>query len=335
MRSVIDYSSPTHQLKEILFDVKMQEVFSGFRYPGVNKEIPVRSKNHLAIVNQENGDILSVVGRNYKLIKNIEAIEMGKHIFKEIFPSVKTDELIPYKVVAPASKGSAHIDLISKSVNFDVWQQERWLPFLRVSNSYNRSHALSFEIGFVRKLCSNGVLFNKKTMKIKYHHVKDSQLHIKNDTEAIKSETKLFAEHCKTLNEIPIPQEKMFPLACKIFNVNLNPPDRRNLLRKIQQLSTFKETVDKLSTIYAKDLGENAYAVLSIVSDIVSHQNAQKIFPGFYLNVRTYYALPTDWMNDFVRLNTGGGFEMDEYLKPIIDDLDKMKTTIGFDWREN
>lgn len=335
MKNPIDYSSPSHHLDEILFEVKMQEVFSGFKFPDENKVTPVLSKNHLAIVNQENGEILSVVGRNYKLIKNIEAIEMGKHIFKEIFPQIKTDELIPYKVVAPASKGSAHIDLISKKVNFDVWQQETWLPFLRVSNSYNRTHALSFEIGFVRRLCSNGVLFNKKTMKIKYYHVKDRQLHIKNDTEGIKSETDLFVRHCNILSKITVPKETMFPLACKILNVNLNPPDRRNLLKKMQQLSTFKETVDKLTPIYVKDLGENAYAALSTVTDVVSHQNAHKIFPGFYLNVRTYYARPTDWMNDFVRLNNGGGFELDGYLKTIFDDLDKLKTTIGFDWREN
>ncbi len=162
----IDYKPATTQLNEVMFDVALQPIYSEFITQNPLLKEPISTRNYLAVVNQNNGNILSVVGSNYKLIPNKVALDMGKWLFTHLYPFVKTDDLIPYKVIAPHSLASVHIDLIHKTVDFSIWEQENWLPFLRVSNSYNRIRTLSFEIGFVRKLCSNGVLFNKKTMII-------------------------------------------------------------------------------------------------------------------------------------------------------------------------
>jgi hypothetical protein len=158
----IDYQPATNPLNEVMFDVALQSIYSDFKPQNPLFKEPISTKNYLAVVNQNNGNILSVVGSNYKLIPNKDALEMGKRLFALLYPTVKTDDLIPFKVIAPNSLASVHIDLIHKNVNFKVWEQEEWLPFLRVSNSNNRIRTLTFEIGFVRKLCSNGVLFNKK-----------------------------------------------------------------------------------------------------------------------------------------------------------------------------
>ncbi|MFY9150386.1 MAG: DUF932 domain-containing protein [Prolixibacteraceae bacterium] len=299
MENEIDFRSPTHNIQDILFKVKLQEVYSDFRFPNTLFKLPVGTPHYHAVVNQAEGKIISIVGKNYQLISNEEALEMGKQIFTQLYPFVKTSELIPYKVVAPNSKASAHIDLIHKNVNFNVWEQETWLPFLRTTNSYNRSVALSFEIGFVRKLCSNGVLFNKQSIKLKFLHNKGNKVDIPSAANQIRATSDLFKEQCKCLKDYLIPREHMFALICKILNINLELPKDNQVKKKINSLQNLIEVTKILTARYTNELGSNAYAAFNVVTDIVSHQNLYKNLTGFHFNVRSFFAKPTDWMDDF------------------------------------
>jgi len=335
MNSPIDYEKPTHQLNDVLFDVKLQPVYSNFQIPKTQTKYAVGSPNYKAVVNQENGQILSVVGSSYRLIPNKDALEMGKELFSRIYPNVNKNDLISYKVVAPESKASAHIDLIHKDVNFNVWQQETWLPFLRVTNSYNRTYALSFEIGFVRKLCSNGVLFNKETMKIKYVHSKSGKMDLQTDASAIAQVAGLFRSQCIILREYAIPKEMMFALVCQIMKLNLKLPDNNQYKRKIKNLQNLFNNVNDLTSIYANNGAVNAYTTLNIVSDLVSHQNVYKNLTGFHFNVRSFYARPSVWMEDFTREIVKNNFDLNKYLKPTSTILDEIEKELGFKWRMN
>ena len=325
MINEIDFKSPTHNLQDILFKVKLQEVYSEFRFPATLFNLPVGTPDYRAVVNQSNGQIISIVGKNYQLISNEEAIEMGKQIFTQLYPSVKGNELIPYKVVAPNSKASAHIDLIHEDVNFKVWDQETWLPFLRTTNSYNRSVALSFEIGFVRKLCSNGVLFNKQSIKLKYLHNKGNRVDIIIAANQIKSTSGLFTEQCLSLKDYTIPKELMFALVCQILNINLELPKVNQMKKKINSLQNLIELTKILTARYINELGSNAYAAFNVVTDLVSHQDQFKNLTGFYFNVRSFYAKPTNWMEDFSNSTMVKSFVYNDYLKETIDCLERIK----------
>ena len=95
MNNAIDFKSPTHTLQDVLFKVKLQEVYSDFRFPATLFSLPVGTPDYRAVVNQSNGQIISIVGKNYQLISNEEAIAMGKQIFTQLYPWVKANELIP------------------------------------------------------------------------------------------------------------------------------------------------------------------------------------------------------------------------------------------------
>lgn len=258
MNKPIDFKSPTHKIQDVLFKVKLQEVYSDFRFPNTLFNLPIGTPDYRAVVNQSNGQIISIVSKNYQLISNEDAVEMGKQIFTQLYPWVRADELIPYKVVAPNSKASAHIDLIHENVNFKVWDQETWLPFLRTTNSYNRSVALSFEIGFVRKLCSNGVLFNKDTMKLKYIHNRSNKIEVTSDAKLIEAASGLFADQCKSLRDFEIPKELMFALVCQILNVNLELPVEKQIRKKMNSLENLIILTQALTARYTHELGSNA-----------------------------------------------------------------------------
>jgi hypothetical protein len=335
MKNEIDFKSPTHNLPDILFKVKLQDVYSDFRFPNTLFPLPIGTPDYRAVVNQSNGQIISVVGKNYQLISNEEAIEKGKQIFAQLYPGVKTDELIPYKVVAPNSKASAHIDLIHESVDFSVWEQETWLPFLRTTNSYNRSVALSFEIGFVRKLCSNGVLFNKDSIKLKYLHNKGNTVDIINAANQIKTTSNLFINQCLNLKDYPIPNELMFALVCQVLNINMDLPEEKQIKKKMNSLQNLIDLTEILTTRYTNEMGSNAYAAFNVLTDLVSHQDQYKNLTGYYFNVRSFYAKPTDWMDDFSNKTKVKGFEYSNYLKETIDRLERIKQNTAFEWELN
>jgi len=335
MNKPIDFRSPTHNLSEVLFNVKLQDVYSDFRFPNTLFNLPIGTPDYRAVVNQSNGQIISIVSKNYQLISNQKAVEMGKEIFAQIYPSVNADELIPYKVVAPNSKASAHIDLIHESVNFKVWDQETWLPFLRTTNSYNRSVALSFEIGFVRKLCSNGVLFNKDTMKLKYIHNRSNKMEIRSDAKQIEAAFGLFADQCVSLRDYPVPKELMFALVCQILNINLELPKDNQVNKKINSLQNLMELTKILTARYTTELGSNAYAAFNLVTDIVSHQDQYRNLTGYYFNVRSYFSKPTDWMDDFSNITKDKGFEYTNYLRETIDKLERIRQHTKLEWELN
>ena len=70
MNKEIDFATPTKKLKDVLFDVKLQDIYSEFHFPGTLFNQPIFTRNHRAVVNQSSGEIISVVGSNYKLISN-------------------------------------------------------------------------------------------------------------------------------------------------------------------------------------------------------------------------------------------------------------------------
>jgi hypothetical protein len=325
MKTEIDFLSPAPTYQELLFDVKLHRVFSDFIIPSTKLVQTIEAPNDRAVVNQTNGKVVGMVGKNYKLISNKEAIEKGKQIFTQLYPHVQTDELIPFKVFAPLSKSSAHIDLIHKNVDFGIVEQDRWLPFLRISNSYNRSCALSYEIGFVRALCSNGVLFNKKSMKLKYYHINGNKIEVNSDAKQIEEVWTEFKRQCIGLQGFLISRKYMFPLVCKVLNINLEQPHKNQLKKKIEILRNIKEVIVGLTKRYFDELGDNAYAAFNVVTDLVSRQDEYKNLTGYYFNVRSFYARPTDWMEDFSKIITDTKFDFQSYLKPIIEDLEKFK----------
>ena len=327
----IDYNTPAQKLNDVMFDVSLEPVFLKFL---LQNKYPVEQtiSQYKAVVNNNTGKILSVVSNNYELIKNKEALEMGKLVFKQLYPKVDINELVSFKVVFPETLTSANIDLIHREVNFNVWEQETWLPFLRVSNSYNRTHALSFEIGFVKKLCSNGVLFNKKTMKLKYIHDKGKRISLKNDTQNIASIAQQFSVQCNRLLNFKISRENMFPLLCRILKINLEVPDEWQIYNKTKDLTSLKKVVSELTPSYEKLLGLNAYTAYNVATDIVSHNDKYKVIRGYYFNVRSFFTRPEDWIEDFSESTVKSNFSFNKYLEPTINALEKLKKGTGFTW---
>jgi hypothetical protein len=331
--TTIDFDKPVDRIEDVLFDVELQKLIavppsSSNSQNSIGKEIP----KYKLVCKKESGQVISIVSNNYRLIPNKEALKMGIDVFKQLFPSFDEKELIPFRIIAPKTLSSVNIDLIHKDVNFNVWEQETWLPFIRITNSYNRTHALSFEVGFVKKLCSNGVLFNKKTMKLKYTHDKNKNINVMSDAKQIFSFSNLFGVKCNKLREFKIPHDDMFPLLCQILKISLKIPEKRPIHSKVKNLEKLKQFVSERIESYQENNELNAYTAFNVATDLVSHNDKYDVLPGYYFNVRSFFTRPTDWMESFSEEISENDFNLNEYLKPTLESLNDLKTLTGFKW---
>jgi hypothetical protein len=321
MSREIDYRPANKQLDEVLFNVAEKEVFvelleeeNIFDAKSKHKKVD----GYKALFNNKKKEVLSIVSRNYKVVSNIEALEIGKEAFKTLFPSIDTNDLIPFKVIATKKLTTCHIDLIHKEVKLHKWDQDTWLPFIRVSNSFNRSIALTLEFGFVRTLCSNGCVFNKDTVKVKYNHTNDlKSFNIHADVSKLKKHEIEFANYLNELNRFHVNKKYAIPLVLKALNMNfgvIQPSDNLKELREYSRYKKAKGTIGSITDKYYDELEPTAYAILNIITDIVSHNADYGIIPFYQANVNRYYNKSGEWTKDFVSAIQKKGFKMENYL---------------------
>lgn len=159
-------------LDEILFPVELRDLFVEledattqpqlFDYSLEDQLVMRLVPKHKAVVNTQTGRPLAVVGWKYHLVTNEEALWLGEQCFRQLFRGVDSTQMEVFNIIAPKSKVFCHIDIIRKGYEVNVWSKELWLPYLRVTNSYNGSRALRFDLGFCRELCRNGISLSER-----------------------------------------------------------------------------------------------------------------------------------------------------------------------------
>lgn len=274
---------------------------------------------YIAVVNEESGEVVSVVSNKYKLLKNSEALNIAKMVFSKLFPSVEPDEFVPFKVIAPSTKASCHIDLIHKDVKLSEinWEQDTWYPFLRMANSYNHSKVFSIEIGFVRKLCSNGVIFNSDTVEIKFDH---DQLNIEKigfKVERLKQHEKAFVEHISRLKEQKMDFTQLTGLVCRALRLHfdIHHKDQMIARREKERLEKMRKVLTEIAEFYVTENEKNAYSLFGIMTDFVSHQDTNKVIRGFSVHPNVYYKRVGEWSKEFAEEIKSKSFNMEEYLQ--------------------
>ena len=133
-------------------------------------------RRHWAVVSDDRREIFSIVAEGYRLVSNLRAYELGRRAFTLVFGKDARAGLRLFHVTMPATRSWAHIDLTAEGLDFAPLGEDRWLPFLRVTNSYNRSRALAFAVGVCRWICTNGMIFGEQSLKLKVSHATDVNL---------------------------------------------------------------------------------------------------------------------------------------------------------------
>ncbi len=167
----------------------------------------------------------------------------------------------------------ALIDLVHRAHVLNYWDSEiekddPFTPFLRVTNSFNGARALRFDIGFMRKHCSNGVIFEEEVATIKASHSKAALEQLKIEITS-RSLTQMWDALC-SLNVVRSGMDNtQSSLALKtVLRLPEAKPDDKPS-RKQGLFALFEDFSHRL-TGYQQELGSNAYAVFNTLTDIAA-----------------------------------------------------------------
>jgi len=312
----------TKKLKDSLFDVELADVF--IEVPKSNSQptlFPEEStytntefqkvERFKAIHRTEDDYVFSVVAPDYKLISNAEAIELGYECFKQIFKVTNQNDMEFYNLIMPKSRSFCHIDFKHEKSAITPFDDDTWFPYLRVTNSYNRTFALKFDIGFCRGICMNGVIFGKKNIVFKFYHshrTQDPQIQFNVGAEEIASWESDFIEALHNLKRYHVPPKYMRPLVHKVYNIQIHSePTKRQIITYMER----KNHIDDLTDKYFSEMGQNGYAALNVLSDFASR-------PVGYISadqrINSLQKITGRWIADFVEAIEQKTFNFENYL---------------------
>lgn len=298
-------------LKGVLFPVEMMPI-----YFVKGQGVQVQVKSHRVVVNKEKDEPVGVVSLGYRLVTNEEALHFATECASQLFGTVQPEDLEIFNVYAPERAWYCHIDLIHKGFEVNFFRKEIYLPFVRVTNSYNATRALRFDIGFCRKLCLNGAIFESEAVQFKFIH---SRKTIKSELDFKIAEGKLKALHQKfetdaeRLHRFQIPVGMEVPIFFKALTLPL-PTENKDLSQAKQQFfQEITEQVSRLVKKYFERLGPNAYSLFNAMTEFASYPPEVKYFRR---SPHSLQVLAGTWSHAFAGelAKDGGQFNLETYL---------------------
>ncbi len=272
-----------------------------------------RLGRHLAVVDVERDEAFTVVTKDYALVTNRQAYEMADEVMRKVFQATGADDMDCLNVTMPKTRSFCHIDLIRKSSGFSPFENDKWTAFLRISNSYNRTKLLRFELGFCRWICTNGMIFGQKSVEFRYAHTRQSMGRVKSFHDNIgdirKIEAELSGKLCQ-LREFAVPEDAMLPIACRAFGISFKREDLGKG-RRVESVMAMRDRIRELTGSYFSEMGGNGYAALNVLTDYATRP-AGVIAPEASMHGLQQKA--TDWMEDFLSAIRNPGFAFEKYM---------------------
>jgi hypothetical protein len=275
-------------LTDVLFPVERRAVYlrhgedpSLFDSDPADEERFVSLDGFDAIIDVERERTFAVVRGDYSLVTNEEAIELGERCFRSIFGQDTIEGMELFNIIMPRTRSFCHIDYIHSSINIEPWPDDRWMLYLRVTNSYNRTKLLRFDLGFCRAICLNGIIFEDRSIRLKYAHTRGQIDSVRFETMygSLVEFERMFVEELHKLKGVPVPESMMLGLACKVFDLRIAETDLDHPGKR-ERLHELRDRMRDLTHRYFSDLGPNGYAALNVLTDFASD-------PGFYISPET------------------------------------------------
>ena len=292
-------------------------VFVSVRTKSVEQRLPVPDKK--GIVNVKSGRVLGVVGRGYRMVTNREALDWADQCCRTVFPETKPEEWEVKASDAPATASYCSIDLVHNSTALDFTfvpakdRPEVFGPFIRVTNSYNGLRALSFDIGFFRKVCKNGMILPESIIRFKFMHLrKDIGETIKFEIahERLAKLNASFSEYLGVLHDCVVPRSDFQRLVCEVLLIQ-KPKDIQPQSAIAEDWANLSQHLGSMCSRYAEEIGENAYAAFNAITEFASHPPENRCI---HRDRHSFQRLAGEWLSKFSQECRVPGFVLSEYL---------------------
>lgn len=301
-------------VQDLLFDVDQVPIEAVIGSNGRTRRISIPGKK--ALVNQRTGLVLGVVSRDYRVVTNHEAVNLARDVCEQAFPGLSSVEWEAKRAAAPSTLSYAFIDLMHRTHVLNYWDSEikrddPFTPFLRVTNSFNGARALRFDIGFMRKHCSNGVIFEEEVATIKASHSKEAlaQLKIEITSHSLPQMWDEFSKFLSSVRSISMDNDQS-TLALKTV-LHLPDPKPEDKPSRVEGLNALSQDFFSRLEGYRQELGSNAYAVFNTLTDIAARPPEST---HFQKNRDTIEKRSGRWLKELARQSRIAGFDLNAWI---------------------
>ena len=301
-------------VQDLLFDVDQVAIEAIVGSNGSTHRISIPGKK--ALVNKLTGLVLGVVSRDYRVVTNQEAVNLARDVCEKAFPGLSSVEWEAKRASAPRTLSYAFIDLVHKTHVLNYWDSEikkddPFTPFLRVTNSFNGARALRFDIGFMRKHCSNGVIFEEEVATIKASHSKEAlaQLKIEITSRSLPQMWDEFSKFLTSVRSISMTTDQSTLALNIVLRLPEAKPDDKNT--RIEGLKDLSVDLSTRLTGYQKELGPNAYAVFNTLTDTAARP-PENVY--FQKDRDTIEKRSGRWLKELARQSQTTGFDLNAWI---------------------
>ena len=285
----------------------------GYQQTLFSRDQYTKLPRHYAVVDVERNYPFSVVTDDYELVTNKEAYDRAADVMKKVFQTTSLSDMVCLNVTMPKTRSFCHIDLIHKSADFSPWEKDKWTAFLRITNSYNRTRLLRFELGFCRWICLNGMIFGNKSIEYSYAHTRRGIDRINRFVENIGDIRKLEVQLTEKLHQLQryyVPESNMLPMLCKAFDIKVTK-DVLEKPKRVESLIAFRNQTREITKAYFSTMGPHGYAALNVLTDYASRPE------GVFAPEARIHSLQQkcgSWIDDFISAVKDPQFSFDGYL---------------------
>jgi len=185
----------------------------------------------------------------------------------------------------------------------NLWDEKKhsevYIPYIRITNSYNTSRALRFDIGFCRKICFNGVIFESETIKFTFSHVKyelDKDISFTLEQGKVKALFDKFVSYANNL-KFCITTDNSMRLITTLFGIKkAEEIDFKSSKEDKTEYEILINEIKKNLSKYIDELGETGYSLFNVITDIASHPIDNRYFRR---DMNSMQRLAGNWINSF------------------------------------
>jgi hypothetical protein len=301
-------------LRDVLFPVEEHPVFVGMRYESGERRLTAPHKK--AIVNVASNRVLGIVGREYRLVTNEEALEWAYQCCRTVFPDTTAAEWDVGAADGPATGGYCRIDLVHRTAKLDFGdvrpgqRPDAFGPFIRVTNSYNALRALAFDIGFYRKVCRNGLIAPETIVQFKFAHQRKLGISFDVAHDRLEKLQTKVSEQFAALKQCTVARTAFEPMVRSVLMIR-PLESMRSGTRQADEWATLDAHLQGLCNRYASELGETDYAVLNAITDFASHPPDNR---HLRRDRHGLQRLAGTWMTTFAHECSLPGFAIEAYV---------------------
>jgi hypothetical protein len=185
-----------------------------------------------------------------------------------------------------------------------------------VTNSYNGLRALAFDIGFFRKVCKNGMILPDTIIRFKFTHMRrDIKETISFDVcdERLAKVKASFGSYLDALRACSVRSDQFAAFARAVLSIRV--PEK--LVPKSREVADWESLTAHLAALcdqYARELGENAYALLNVITEFASRPPASRYVQR---ERHSLQRLAGTWLSSFAERCQRPSFNLTTYLAEL------------------